>query len=141
MQSIPGLLEQTFWAEIFRIQGYDIYKTSWMSIFGWVLASFMVLLASWKIATNAIRWYRRPCSSAVRLFRRLIHQHRLTRDESKIIFGLAKQLPADVPHAALFVDPSLWKISGEGIPGAGSLEPLFEKLFGCPIQRVHSESR
>ena len=125
---LSGLLESVFVAEIYRIQGYDVVRTSWTQLGIYVLAVFMMLLAAWQGALAAMRWVKKPSESSTKLLSTLIRSHHLSKSEIKLLTRLAKRLPASVPPTALFIDRTLWDDACSADRSASVLE-LRRKLF------------
>ena len=118
-----------------HIEGYDRLIVKWW----WgVLAiiAFMSLLASWRLTVQIILWWQKPTKSSKSLFKQLVRLHRLSAVEKSAMNGLVPKLPAGVPVAILFVDPSSWAWNQVQDPTAiEQLEKLYAKIFGFPRER------
>ncbi len=128
-----------------------IGSLSWEWFLLCLAASFMVLLASWKLGFILLAWWLAPPNSPQRLLRQLAKQHGLSAREFRALQKLAATLPTEVPMGALFVDPNLWcnqeefqrseiaqkHLQASGTQGPASsplLEAVFRKLFGLAQQ-------
>lgn len=119
-------------ADLFRIQGYDKVQTPWYTIFLWIVASAMILIAIWTIAVLFANWYKKPTYSAKKLFKTLVRKHRLSRKEVAIMNQIAKDLPPSIPAAVLFIEPSFWKSNSSGLKD--DVKELANKIFGSAFQ-------
>ena len=138
-ESILGWLrEETFdryslMAEILRLKGYEDRPMPWFNILVWSIATMMILLASWKIITSLLAWYKKPSDCPQKLFRKLVQKHGLSASETRLIYQLASSIPGSLPSSILFVDPSLWK-AGDASPNDIEVHRrLFQKIFGSPL--------
>lgn len=121
-----------------RIEGYDrlIVKWSWGVL---AIIAFMILLASWRLSVQFIRWWQKPTTSPKSLFKQLVRLHRLSAKEKVLISELAPKLPLGVPVSILFVDPSSWAWKQMQDPNAiEMLEKLYVKIFGFPRDRFET---
>lgn len=133
---LPHLFSPSSWiphslllGEIYRIQGYDVVKLTWTEIVVYVLGAFMVLLAAWQSVIALTSWVKKPSQSSTKLLATLIRSHHLSRQESKLIDQVAKQLPGSIPATALFIDPRLWDNDSQSLSSV-EITSLKKKLFG-----------
>lgn len=125
-------------SSIQRIEGYDRLIVKWWWG-GLAIIAMMVLLACWRLTVQIVLLCQKPRSRPNSLFKELIRLHRLSAKEKSLISGLVARLPAGVPAAILFVDPSCWARKQEGDPVIAELEEkLYAKIFGFPRDRLRT---